>query len=200
MSTLKWNLFLRFIDRKKWLLKWFTRGKLQTTNIVKTLWWFQIISRWDGESGVLETLILIAASNQRSSTHCRSSLVSSWYSMRDLKMKSFKWGLYYLRCLLSLTLKKEVNNCALLWKPGPDGEISSHAAVTENPWPHFRVVGSVVLLDMLLCTHFPFLIKIEQLWGACRSLISVSWNVNAFIKCEAFGPASFSLLLKLVWA
>lgn len=45
-------------------------------------------------------------------------------------------------------------------------EISSHAAVTENPWPHFRVVGSAELLDMPPCTHFPFLIKIEQLRGA----------------------------------
>lgn len=45
-------------------------------------------------------------------------------------------------------------------------EMSSHAAVTENPWPHFRVVGSAELLDMPLCTHFPFLIKIEQLRGA----------------------------------
>lgn len=49
--------------------------------------------------------------------------------------------------------------------------------------------GSVELLDMPLCTHFTFLIKIEQLRGPCPSLIFVLWMV----KCEPFSPALFSL-------
>lgn len=80
-------------------------------------------------------------------------------------------------------------------------EMSSHAAATENPWPHFRVVGSAELLDMPPCTHFPFLIKNRAApRGYAESLISALWNENAFIKCEAFSPASFLLLLTLVSA
>lgn len=62
-----------------------------------------------------------------------------------------------------VTLKKEVNNCVLLWQQEQVGEIRSHTALRKNPWPRFHVWGSVECLDMPLCTYFTFLIKIEQL-------------------------------------
>lgn len=60
--------------------------------------------------------------------------------------------------------------------------MSSHTAWGKSPWPHFPVWGSVELLDTPLRTHFAFLIKVEQLVGACLSLIFVLWKVNAIVK------------------
>lgn len=64
--------------------------------------------------------------------------------------------------------------------------VPRHTAQGGSPWPHFPVWGSVELLDTPLCAHFAFLIKAEQLVGACSSLIFVLWKVNAGVKSEAF--------------